>query len=197
MKKPKASDPLMFTFVGSVPSLKNGKEITLANDKVFIRTNQQVYDFYNNNWPLLQQQWQIYLDQGYSTLPVNVPMGIYCLIFRCSRSGVPRQDTDNALTTLQEVFGASRKMRKKGYKSIPVVTDDRQFMSPHADTMTVIAPSSEGARVYLWALDDRLSGHQLLDVQRYHIDKMTALSSKQAEDLKAVNDLFCVHMGGL
>lgn len=196
MKKPTAREPLLFSFTGEVPALKNNKDFVFdpGTQKTLVLSSADVEKFYNNNRPKLQTQWAMYKNDGYGTLASSCRMGIYAVFYRYSRSktSIPVADTDNALTTLQEALQSPRSFGPGRFNKgvVSIVPDDRQYVSPHADVIIVTSKALSGAWVYVWCLDDRMSGQQLIDVQMYHDKKRKSLVSKAKEKVDDFENLF-------
>jgi len=196
MIKPTANHPLLFSFIGEVPSLKNNKSFVFDSEtqKTLVLSSVDVEKFYNNNRPKLLSQWGVYKGKGYDTLNSGYKMGIYAVIYRYSRgkNSIPVSDTDNALTTLQEALQSSKSFGYGRFNKgiVPVVLDDRQYVSPHADVVVVPSKALAGAQVYVWCLDDRRSGQQLTDVQIYHDRHRKSLIINAKEKIDGFENLF-------
>lgn len=150
---PSASNPLVLNIVGHVPSLKNNKlQVTRANGTTAFVPNSEVIGFYKRVSSYCQKQIE---RQGFDRITFPNPVAVYgeFWFYVANETNISASDADNALTTILDMLQKPRK--REPY--LWVMDDDKQVLSPKGDAYAVRDRKKEGARVFVWVLDERIS----------------------------------------
>ena len=148
---------MILVYRGGVPALKNRREPGYTEEGVRIfQKNKAVRSFLASIENALRTQVDR-LEFDRIPMPHKVAAWVDITFFLKAAHGIPRNDGDNAYTTIQETWQSSPKGGIAG-----VIDDDRQVLSAVWDVHTTAVESLQGAKAYLWVQDETSFRSQLL-----------------------------------
>lgn len=146
---PTPSNPLVLTYPGHIPSLKNRRRPVKEGGKLKLKKNTEVMLFLQRTRRLLEQQWAAQASQhGYRLLepPGRIDLYVEIVFYRRDADKLPASDGDNAFTTIQETL---KKL---------IVRDDNQIRLGVFDVRYTAQRSLEHATAYIWQAAEGCSG---------------------------------------
>lgn len=127
--------------------------------------------------------------QGFDLIPYPTLVALYAefWFFVANDSQIAASDTDNALTTIQEVLQPSS---KKHPYYLNVLANDNLVVSPRSDAYAVRDRNREGARVFVWALNASLDRWANWDLfKAFYLGYTQPIAEQTDIDLQEILDM--------
>ena len=180
-------NPILFRFVGKIPSLKNNKQAVSIPGKRYgkLVMAPQVRRWIIDNHSSLYDQWleqQKEYELERILLPDRIVIHFDWHVYAAKEISVPSADLDGAGSTVQEVFQSPKVWKMKVRRqemALDVYEDDRQIINSMHTQVLIPQRSMEGGVVAFWPTDREATLFDFLDQHRDYVENNTNLYAER------------------
>lgn len=185
MNLPTPTNPIVLTFRGHTPALKNNKQPVIRNGRIVPMTNPGVKKWMRIAGDDAALQWQRQQDRlGFGTIlmPHRVFVFVSVVFYATTVDTIAKSDSDNAYSTIQEML----QMPGQPGGVIGVFEDDRQVFRHVVDKEVTRHRKTQHANAYIWVVDTR----PLIDQQKEFEENREAITKNAFEFGSELPELF-------